>query len=42
MGGQGKIYLGLGMILSLWSVYGLWGLALGIAANLFIWWILTR
>lgn len=42
MGGKGSIYLGIGMILSLWSVCGWWGLALGIGTNLVIWYILWR
>lgn len=42
MGGQGKVYLSLFMLVSLWSVFGWWGLALGIGANLVIWWIMFR
>lgn len=42
MGNQGKVFLSIGMVMGLWSVFDWWGLAIGIAANIYIWWIMSR
>jgi len=42
MGGQTRLYMSLGMLLTLYGVLGWWGLALGVGINLVIWWIMFR